>query len=61
VSQFNPSTREHEESNGVIRNVNGVVSPVAKRIGKNISCVISEFDVPSNRRSRIGGIFVGVR
>jgi hypothetical protein len=62
VSQFNPSTNEHVESNGVTKNVKGVSSPVGNQIGRSTAWVMMELEVPSRRRSRIGGISeVGIR
>ena len=56
VSQLCPRTTEQLTSNGVTQNVMEWVSPEGKQIGKSTVEVITEFEVPSNSQSGIGGI-----
>lgn len=54
ASQSCPRTIVHSGSNEVTKKVQGTVSPDGNIIGESTASVIVVFDVPSNKRSRIG-------
>jgi hypothetical protein len=56
ASQLYPSTTEQEVSSGVTKNVIVISSPVLNHTGRSTADVIAEREVPSKRRSGIGGI-----